>query len=285
MCVWMTITTKELLHIVYLVPFEHVLEFSVKFQPHTSPQCKDQQVYDQFKNTNIAALYRNLTLELKSILGVFYFRLFWPQVQRCTLCRCRWFAGLPESESSLSFWSSPRPEGLKDGPEKPAASDYYFSEGHRQGETIEKSVESPPPCRPPVGPPECCDSHTHTQSAVPHCLFVERLPVGRPLDLLSHLEDTSPVDYVSLQLREGLWDCSGWRKCELKSRRGALGKFTLACVWERDGVFPNAPAGQQVTQKWEGITDIPEKFPIKISTLVVEPACWHLFMSAWWQPN
>lgn len=71
----------------------------------------------------------------------------------------------------------------------------------------------------------------------------------------------------------GIAQAPAWRKLELKSRRGVFGKFTQVCVWEREGVLPDTSAGQQVTQRWEGIADIPENFPIKIQYL---PLWWKL---------
>lgn len=183
-----------------------------------------------------------------------------------------------------------RLEGPKDRPEKPAALDYYFQRGTQSGRDNWASVESPPPCRPPSGPPERCDSqththtHAHTHRLVPHSLFSKYLRAGRPLELLSLSEDCHFTCGLCAPPAEGggsgIAQAPIWRKLELKSSRGVLGKFTLVCVCERDKVLPDTLAGQQVTRRWEGIADIPETFPIKISTLVLEPARWHVYVCA-----
>lgn len=177
---------------------------------------------------------------------------------------------------------SARPEGLKDGPEKPAASDYY-SEGHSQGETIEqvwslllRAVLLP------VHLSAAIHTHKYTHRVQSHaaCFWSVCLWNGHWIFYHSRC---SPVNYVPLQLREGArgllrlpsGESLSWNQG--KGRRVSL----LRCAFERGTRFSQ----KRVTQRWEGVADIPESFPIKMCTLVVEPACWHVYMSTRWQPN
>lgn len=255
------------------------------------------------KKIHIAVLYRYLILELKCKIWMVYFHLFWQNAQTSTLCWCRWFSCLLNQRNQRHLALFDHHHGTPREPEGQTWKTSCFGLLLSVRDTLRERQLSKCGVSSSV-PSSCCstgvlrftNTHTHTHARThthrlqshTACFQSIYLWDGHWNFYHSRRTVSSPVDYAPLQLREGglgIAQAPVWRKLEPKSRRLALGKFALVCVWERDGVLPAAPAGQQVTQRWKGIADIPESFPIKISTLVVEPAWWHVFMSARWQPN